>query len=357
MPADRETVKRTNRWCFTINNYGEYFPVFDEATMEYMIFQEEIAPTTGTHHLQGYVRFKTAKQMLAAKKAIAGASGLSPEMTPAKGTEEQNRTYCTKDESKSRKPGTQPHEFGVYSPDSGKQGKRTDLENIAQQVIGGMAIRDVARENPVDFIRYHQGIHALAQLVTPLPPVQRQVKVICMWGPTGTGKTHRVRMAFPEVFEVTPGRDPWGTYNGEKTILFDEFDYSKWTIQEMNRYLDKWRCNLSARYHDRFGGWTLVVICANSRPESWWPAEGNSLLKSAFLRRITTTVWVENQEMEIPLIPPADGEKDTTPSVDIPPPPSTPNPTSSSGSVDAARINAELIAQVPPAVIMVGPDN
>jgi len=78
---------------------------------------------------------------------------------------------------------------------------------------------------------------------------------------------------------------PLGSYRGEKEILFDEFDHELWPITAMNRYLDKWRCLLDARYNDRYAAWERVVICANSNPQSWYPSAA-PLLLDAFRRRI-----------------------------------------------------------------------
>lgn len=288
-----------NRWCFTANNPGEWRPTFSEKTMNYMVFQLESAPTTGTLHIQGYVRFKGKKRLETVKRALGRPDA---HVEPARGTEEENRNYCTKEPRAST-----PTEYGVYDPQAGKQGRRMDLEQACSSILAGSSLVTVAKEQPDLYVKYHQGLHSLAQIARPLPPLERQLRVIVLWGTTGTGKTHRVMMTYPEIYTVVPGRDPWYGYTGQKQVVFDEFDPGAWKLTEMNRYLDKWRCPLDKRYHNQFAEWNLVIICANSNPRSWYETEYHQypLLWQAFMRRIEGgIVFVESREMEIDLTTP-----------------------------------------------------
>lgn len=293
------------RWCFTLPNPEEKgaAPDLKKEGTAYYVFQTETAPTTGTPHYQGYIRFRSKKRFETARNWFKSQPGWADvHLEAANGTEEDNRKYCTKD---GRIAG--PWEYGDYEKDKGKQGKRSDLDAIAEEIRGGAALSAIAESHAGDYIRYHGGIQALHALLAPAPPTEREIEVIVLWGPTGTGKTHRFMHTYPEIYSVKPGRDPWGQYRGQAQILFDEFDPEKWSVQDMNRYLDKWRCMLDARYMDRYAAWTLVGICANSPPQSWYP-NAAPLLLDAFRRRIRGHVWtVETQEMtmeEIKASPP-----------------------------------------------------
>lgn len=57
------TNLRGKRWVFTWNNYPGIWKdtlnlLFVNFDAEYMIAEEEIAPSTGTKHIQGYIRFQ-----------------------------------------------------------------------------------------------------------------------------------------------------------------------------------------------------------------------------------------------------------------------------------------------------------
>lgn len=282
------------RWVFVVNNPGDWRPKWD-ANAAYLVYQLERGEEQGTTHLQGYVRFAKRKRFKTAKSWF---SNDAVHIEKAQGNEQQNRDYCTKEQT--RVDG--PWEFGTFVPRQGMAGRRSDLEDIAEKIVSkGATAKQIATEHPGDFIRYHQGIYALLQEAQPLPPMEREIKVLVLWGPTGTGKTHRIRHACPDIYDVKPGRDPWGAYAGEEAILFDEFDYTRWPITDMNRYLDKWRCMLDARYRDKYARWTRVAICANSSPESWYTEERWPLVQ-AFRRRIETVINVISKEQEINIV-------------------------------------------------------
>lgn len=287
---------RARMWVFTQNNPGDWKPpaAVKNEEPKYMIWQREVAPETGTPHIQGYVHFNKQRYMKFVKDWLVSTT---VHLEKANGNEKQNHDYCSKAESRAPGDDSGPFEVGVYD-DKGGQGKRSDLQDIADDVKQGATRKDIALTYPVQFIRYHQGIQALIQEARPPPPTERDIEVVCLWGATGTGKTHRVRAACPEIYEVTPGRDPWGTYSGQAAIFFDEFDYQQWPIQQMNKYLDKWPCELNCRYYNKYAEWTRVAICANTPPSAWYP-EVPHPLRLALFRRITNTVEVLNKEQEV----------------------------------------------------------
>lgn len=320
-------MSRARRWCFTLNNPGDFRPKYDADHVRYMVYQLE-AGENGTPHLQGYVRFDTPKRMSTVKTGL-GSDALHLEV--AKGTEEDNKRYCTKEPRLE-----QPVEQGTYDSEQGKKGRRTDLDQVATMLQTGTPMKRIAEEFATDYIRYHQGLEAFAQLIKPLPPARREVTVLVLWGPTATGKTHRVMTTYPLCYPVQPGRDPWGGYQDQEVVLFDEFDPSKWTIQEMNRFTDVWRCPLDCRYRNRYAQWKLVVICANSRPENWWADQSNSYLWSSFQRRITRTTAVLDIHQEVPLecpglLPPS--RVDSTTTILSNTGPNSPNPSPRSGAI------------------------
>lgn len=285
------TNSRTDRWCFTL---FDSVPVITD-DMKYMVYQTEVCPKTGKEHIQGYVRFSNRIRFTGMKKLF----GNTAHIEPSKGSEEDNRVYCTKEGS--RKPGTQPVEYGVYDANAGKQGHRTDLERVYDMFKSGATMDDVANACPAVIVKYPSGIRELEMRVRPKPALVRNVEVVVLWGPPRTGKTHRVRMTYPDCYPVRPGRDPWGSYREQKVILFDEFNYSKWDLQDMNVYLDNWACELDRRYCNTHAYWDKVFIIANTRPESWYPEQAGSDTFRAFLSRLKIVHNVLSKEQEIEL--------------------------------------------------------
>lgn len=106
-PKGQGALKRT--WVFTWNNYPDNWKDLFENTRDKLagyVVGKEIAPTTGTPHLQGWVDFGRGKRgrwtQLKLPKEI--------HWSPAKGNASQNYTYCTKE-----------GEFEVYG--TGKEAK------------------------------------------------------------------------------------------------------------------------------------------------------------------------------------------------------------------------------------------
>lgn len=58
-----------------------------------MIYGDEVAPTTGTRHYQGYVVFDRMQRLSAMKKIMPPGCHLEP----AVGTTAENVVYCSKD--------------------------------------------------------------------------------------------------------------------------------------------------------------------------------------------------------------------------------------------------------------------
>lgn len=268
-------MSRVDRWTFTVNNPDAWRPTWLPDVMHYMIWQLERGEKENTPHIQGYVRFKTRKHLEAARRLLSDRAHLEP----ARGTEAQNKTYCSKPG------GSETTEHGCHDPLAGKQGRRSDLALATEMITNGSSIQCVAQEYPETFVRYHAGLDALQRQLRPPPPATRIVRSVILWGPTATGKTHRVRNLFPAIYSVRSGRGPFDGYNAEDAVLFDEFRPDDWPITDMNMYCDKWPCTLNCRYYNKTALWNYVFICANSDPDGWWPND-SYLLRDAFFRRI-----------------------------------------------------------------------
>jgi len=286
--------KKTNRVVFTINNPPkDWEPEWDEKRMEYLVYQWEVGKK-GTLHIQGYLRLKRRATFTNIQKLLGEHAAL----LVARGNEQQCRDYCTKEKTRVRV----GKEFGDYDPDAGKQGRRTDLESVVADCRAGKTLREIAVYHPTEWIKYHSGILSFHQTIQPDPPTRRDVQICVMWGPTGTGKTHRVLNSHDlmkeGLFSVTPGRGPWDSYKGQKTVFFDEFDYEKWDINEMKRLLDVWIMELPCRYQNKYAAWSRVIICANSDPTSWYP-NANPGDRTAFRRRLGASCrYIMNRDVD-----------------------------------------------------------
>lgn len=282
-------MSKSLRWTFTVPNPGEWRPTWDSSSMSYLIWEMEICPTTNTPHIQGYVRFIHRKTFSAAKSHIHPTAHLEL----ARGSELQNQQYCSKDREAA---GLDWGEFGVCDPGR-RQGRRTDLLT-AIETLKESGIRGVKENHPEVYIKFHGGMEKLAAHYKPLPPRRREMEVTILWGPPGIGKTWKTLDRYPDSYWVTSGRDPWGRYSDEAEVVFDEFHPDNWPIQEMNRYMDIYRCPLNCRYQDKYAYWTKVIIISNIDPASWYFAFAEDV-RQAFFRRVDNIVHMVERDQNI----------------------------------------------------------
>ncbi|QMW68719.1 replication-associated protein [Crucivirus-224] len=143
------TRKQARNYCWTLNNYtAEELESISLNKFRYLIYGKEIAPTTGTPHLQGYLESSKPITFMAIKEACPGLQRAS--FFVRKGTRDQARDYCLKD--------GQTTEYGNWN--AGGQGTRTDWQQIWTTIKDGASFHDIASEYPEQAIKYNSGIKA-----------------------------------------------------------------------------------------------------------------------------------------------------------------------------------------------------
>ena len=89
-------------WVFTLNNPDPKTmkPILDSEKVRYLAYQLEMS-TTGTKHLQGYVEFFESENF---KDVLKLFNGRDFHIEKRRGSREQARDYCIKEESRIRGP-------------------------------------------------------------------------------------------------------------------------------------------------------------------------------------------------------------------------------------------------------------
>ncbi|GAC77843.1 replication protein, partial [uncultured marine virus] len=92
---------RNRAYCFTCNNYTDeqrdlLKSLDDAGTTRYIVYQPEVAPTTGTKHLQGYIVFANPRTFDGVRVLL----GPQFSIQVARGDCESNYTYCSKEDSR-----------------------------------------------------------------------------------------------------------------------------------------------------------------------------------------------------------------------------------------------------------------
>lgn len=135
--------------CFTY--YGENKPKWDEKAMTYLVYQQELCPTTEAKHWQGYVEMNKTSRTYAIWMTLEIPGAFLQKRMAKSG--KLAADYCKKDESAIK--GTR-EEHGKISGNG--QGYRTDLAAVAKEIIGGKSMKEIAEAFPTEFIKYTRGL-------------------------------------------------------------------------------------------------------------------------------------------------------------------------------------------------------
>lgn len=204
----------------TLSSWLEAIP-----SVRYAVWQVEAAPSTGQLHVQGAVRFATAKRLSAVKKLFPTAH------LEVAGNWDRLKEYCTKEETRVAGPWTLGKDLG--------SGHRSDLDCLAQGIADGRSIRSIAEEAPATYVRNYKGLAALQSILHAPTAMDRRVALFV--GDTATGKTRMVYDNLSEVYSVFCLRTPWfDGYTGQENVLFDECGPGMMNHNFLKRLLDRY---------------------------------------------------------------------------------------------------------------------
>lgn len=278
------------RYCFTIANGQDLAALKDLLLrltfvdqIRYLVCQEEEAPTTKKRHLQGYCELTCPARLSQVKEWLACPTG---HFEIARGSAQQNKAYCTKEES--RVDG--PWEYGTIG---GAQGKRKDLELLAD-IVKEKGAEAVAELHPHQYIKFHRGLNALefAQLSIAArkklrPPVECHV----FYGEPGAGKSRKaMEMCLDKnFFRLTPpqkNQPIWfSAYPINCEILVIE-EMDNWMpFDFLKTLLDPYPLQLGTKGSHVWATHILCIICSNKRPIDWYQLDATQ--QKALKRRIS----------------------------------------------------------------------
>lgn len=142
-------------YVFTHNNPTQTHVAMEELmtsdpSVRYCVYQTE-SGTNNVRHYQGYVELKNPQRLSYMKKLLPGAH-----FEKRRGTRDQARDYAMKEDTRTEG----PFEIGEWP--AGGSGTRTDLNAAIVTATESLDIATVAKEHPVEFVKYSRG---LAQLI------------------------------------------------------------------------------------------------------------------------------------------------------------------------------------------------
>lgn len=264
-------------WVFTINNpSADEIDIIKAIPVKRMCAGMETGES-GTEHIQGAVVFNRTHRLNAVRQMLGGRAHVEK----MRGTWEQ-QDYCLKDGNI------------IRVEDNSQQGERTDLHMWVNDMKSGKSFEDLLDKHTSCMIRYGR-FHEkyTARLLKDQTKNFRNVKVTVLWGPGGTGKTKRVLYnndgSRKDVFKAPYDFKWWCNYDGEKSILLDEFKGAKCSFEYWKELVDGHQLKLPVKGSHTYANWEHVYITSNYHPDDWWmhvDLESNS----EFARRITEII-------------------------------------------------------------------
>lgn len=292
MPSNARPQARN--WCFTINNPSDET---GEAILSlsplchYGVWQSERG-ANGTAHLQGYLAFKNRIRLATLKKTLPTAH-----LEIARGTPEQNISYCTKEDSR-----IGPKvEFGD-STEIPRKGERTDLAELQTAFDAGLTTQEYATSYFEFFLRYPKALenYFIAQ-VRPRCSTN-PVQVTLLIGESGGGKSsYAERLAGESVYRHSLGQF-WDGYRGERSVIFDDFRGNSISYGSFKHVCDRYPLLVHVKGTSSNMAATQFYITTNFKVEEWWDSQVTGPDLTPIYRRITEVLYFPRRDFSETLV-------------------------------------------------------
>lgn len=219
-------------FAFTWNNYNKHEGYFEELCYilefpleaNYFIFAHEVAPTTGTPHLQGYVQLKKRKYFNAIKKLL-------PEIhiTLVHGSSQENIDYCKKDDNY--------YEYGTLRTiGRGRHKQKEDWDLLISLASTGQ-LDEIREHHPRDYLLYYRTLNQLK--MDNMAPVAERRTCLWIYGEPGIGKSRAVWNLFPDAYPKMANKW-WDGYKGENEVVLDDLG-TPMLFDLLKRWTDRYK--------------------------------------------------------------------------------------------------------------------
>lgn len=261
---------RSTSWIGTMNNYTDE----DEARLQnynckYLVYGREIAPTTGTRHLQIYIVFNSQKERSTLCRAFprthweAKSQYSSPSDCIA---------YMKKDGDFFEK-GTPPVDAAVARQRGGEATKHKWEEIVANSKKGDFHLVD-----PEIVMKFYSTMKALRKDYMQSPPALEAGTEVAYWfyGSAGSGKSQYVRDHFPQVFDKSANTKWFCGYQNHETLLIDDFDLRHANhVFDLKRWGDRYPFPAETKNGSLIIRPKHVVVTSNYHPNQIWTSQAD----------------------------------------------------------------------------------
>jgi len=203
-------------WCFTLNNYNQVDEDHIQSTIKqqarYIVYGREIGPDNGVPHLQGYIYFENQRQRKAVARLLPKAY-----LTPANGTAQESRDYCTKDGDYFEY-GDIPMERSMAQRKGGAGNAARYAKAIEEAERGDFDA--TKRDDPQLFLLH--GVRLESLYAPNTVPLDGELLHEWWVGPSGTGKSRLLWELYPNHFAKNINKW-WDGYKRQDVVAIEEW--------------------------------------------------------------------------------------------------------------------------------------
>lgn len=293
---NRDYMSRNHRFTLNVDeDHANWMPDFEglcqigeDSRVRGLAFQEEIAPTTGTQHYQGFIRMKKAWKRSAMSSLFKAYLGHSRAAFQKSDFPTEAVAYCTDAKKRLSKEGC-----WTFGDLEFPQGKRSDLLEIKEKISKvGWKHADLYNAHFASSVRYMNGIEKAAFYLAKAQQVERNVEVCWLWGKAGSGKSRLARagLTINDYFRLPApqgGRIWWDGMEGESVLVIEEFNSNTMPIENLLEILDRYPLQLPVKGAFTWANWTKVFITSQFHYSTVYPFASEDQ-QAALRRRITS---------------------------------------------------------------------
>jgi len=269
-------MSKHRNFRFTWNNYPQDVSVSNFPDHVYLIYGKEIAPSTGTPHLQGHITFKNPRTLSGVIKIMKGCHVLVSDF-PTSSAE-----YCKKDANfveSGIRPKTQKEKgqlgAAVYEA-AFEAAKRGDMDSIPASLR----------------LRYYRTLKEIAKDHMTEPADTNGTTGIWLWGEAGVGKSRKARADYPGAYKKNTNKW-WDGYQNQKYVIIDDVDESHACLAH---HFKIWADRYSFQAETKGGAMSIrpekIIITSQYQPFDIW---GDIKTRQAIARRYEI-VEIKSQE-------------------------------------------------------------
>lgn len=243
-------------YCFTINNptLADIEKLPHDA--RYLVYGSELAPETGTPHLQGYVYFHNPRSIKAVQDQFH-PHHIEPRF--ANSSPEAASNYCKKDGDY--------QEFGHLPVSQRTKGQLSrEMHEEAWQLAVQGQIEAIHPSLRIRYLRTFEHIYfTYGPQAVDLETRPTYGKWI--YGPTRSGKSHLSRSHTP--YYLKPKNKWWDNYRSQTYVIIDELDPSDagWMTSFLKVWVDKWTFPAEYKGGTRVIRPYEIIITSNYSPD------------------------------------------------------------------------------------------